>query len=69
MDPWASKEDNNEALRNFLQQAEILKNFNHSHILKFVERFDMEGDHYVVTEFIDGKNFIFMFKVERSRIA
>ncbi len=46
-----------------------MKNFDHPNILKFVEGFELEGDHYVVTEFIDGKLFIFMLEVERSKMA
>ena len=54
VNPETSERYKNEALQYFLHQGDILKNFDHPHILKYVERFELEGNHYLVTEFIDG---------------
>ncbi len=64
VDPYTSDRDKKEALQHFINQAEILKNFDHPHILKFVERFELEGDNYLVTNFIEGKHLILMLKME-----
>ena len=37
--PETSEIEKNEALKKFLHQAEILKNFDHLHILKYIEGF------------------------------
>ncbi len=52
--PETSEMEKNEALKKFLHQAEILKNFDRLDILECIEGFQLDGDDYIVTEFIDG---------------
>jgi hypothetical protein len=56
VDSKTAEQERNEALKKFLHQAEILKNFNRADINHCYEVFELEGDHYVVTEFIEGKH-------------
>jgi hypothetical protein len=60
VDPGTSERDRTKALQKFLHQADILKKFDRPEILKYVEAFELKGDHYLVTEFINGKRELLM---------
>ncbi len=63
----ATEQERKEALKKFLHQAEILKNFTRADINHCYEVFELEGDHYVVTEFIEGKHLWLMDRTDARR--
>ena len=64
--PETRKRDKKEALKKFLHQPEIMKNFDRLDILACIEGFQLDGDDYIVTEFIDGGSL--EKAIERGRV-
>ena len=64
--PETRKRVKKEALKKFLHQPEIMKNFDRLDILECIEGFQLDGDDYIVTEFIDGGSL--EKAIERGRV-